>query len=111
MAGTKRILPAGGPGDHPGGLLPEVVHLLEDLEAPGRQQGQAVALDPEVAPAVGRVGYGPEPLEDFFLVGGLVEAQVDLPVVPPAQPGEQRAVLDVLAGLAGVGRLLAVPGG
>jgi hypothetical protein len=62
------LVSAGCPGGP--GLLLQVVHLLEDLEAPGRQQGQAVALDPEVASAVGRIGHGPEPLEDVFPVCG-----------------------------------------
>src|SRR5690242_12426640 len=94
-----------------GGLLPEVVHILKDLEAPGRQQGQAVALDPEVAPAVRRVGHGPEPLEDLFPVRGIEQGQVDLPVVAPAEPREERAVIDVLACLIGVERLLLVQEG
>jgi hypothetical protein len=48
-------------------LLPEVVHLLEDLEAPGCQQGKTISLDSEVAPTVRRIGHGPESFEDFFL--------------------------------------------
>jgi hypothetical protein len=58
------------PRDQKGLLLLEVVHLLEDLKAPSRKHGQAVALDPEVAPAVRRIGLGPEPLENVFPVRG-----------------------------------------
>ena len=57
--------------------------FLQDLEAIGRQQGQAAALDPERTLGIDCVRQGLEPLENIPLVDGLVKAQVDLTVISP----------------------------